>query len=146
MSRDHYAETFGRDPWAGGEAERRGPGSSGAPPQILALHHDVFVIYRPLTACPFCSRRLYPQGDGGDGDEAPRRPVDLLPDEGKEYLCPHVRRTEYHALLEDARRRRVSVTDSAATTLANGTVQVLVTWAVLAHGPKADAADPGAPR
>lgn len=148
MNRDRYDETFGKDPFATQEPARRGPGGAGAPPKIRAVRHDVFVIYRPLHACPFCSRRLHAsEPRGGDGPDLPLDAVEPLDDPGeREYLCPHVRRTEYQKLLDDAVAERVSVTDSAATTLGNGTVQILVTWSELARRPKLVEDDPEAPR
>jgi len=93
----------------------------------------VYVIYRPLHACPFCERRLY---TGTDADGARVEPPDFLADPGEtEYRCPHVRRTEYQALLDRNVAETVQILGHTPTTLGNGTVQVLVSW-IEVEGPQ----------
>lgn len=126
MSLDRYQATFGKSPFAGQEGERGGPPLA-APraPRIRALRRDVFVIYRPLNHCPFCQRQIYPNPNLDTGQMPP-----LLEDPGVEYLCPHVRRTAYQELLDQEVRKEVNILTSDMTTLSNGTVQVVVSWAI----------------
>ena len=141
MSDDRYNETFGRDPWGATEPARRGPQAASGAPRVRKWHRDVFVIYRPLHTCPFCSRKIHAERDteGNFLGEA-------MPDPGDtEYLCPHVRRTEYQQVLDKLAAESVFVGESTVTTLANGVVQVVVTWGDLLEGPKPMAGGPADP-
>lgn len=114
------------NPWAGQPDSPRGPAHAGARVRVRAARQDVFVIYRPLHACPFCERRLF-SGTDADGNRV--EPPGFLPDPGdSEYLCPHVRRTEYQEILDRSVAATVEILGHTPTTLGNGTVQVLVSW------------------
>lgn len=114
------------NPWAGQPDAPRGPAHTAARPRVRAARQEVFVIYRPLHACPFCERRLF-AGTDADGNRV--EPPGFLPDPGEEeYLCPHVRRTAYQKLLAESVAETVQILGHTPTTLGNGTVQVLVSW------------------
>lgn len=106
-----------------------GRGPSGQPHQMYnALHEDVFVLYRPLDACPFCRKRLAQHSDA-EGNIV--EPENALEDPGDvEYLCPHVRKKEHDALLAEAIAGKVHLI-TRERTVVSGTVLVAVSWGIL---------------
>lgn len=116
----------------------RGP-SGQASSQYLSLHEDVFVLYRPLDACPFCRKRLNTHVDGEGNLVEPENALEDPRD--TEYLCPHVRKKEHDELLAKAVAGTVDIM-SRDRAVVSGTVQVTVAWGTLRaqkNGP------PGAP-
>lgn len=132
------------NPWAGQTDAPRGPAHTAARVRVRTAHQEVFVIYRPLHACPFCERRLF-AGTDADGNRV--TPPDFLGDPGAtEYRCPHVRRTEYQELLDRNVAETVQILGHTPTTLGNGTVQVLVSWIEVEGPQKVTSASPAGRR
>lgn len=78
------------------------------------LDHEVYVIWRPYSACFRCMSKLR------------AKPPQLeLPDDG-DYVCPHTRLAAYKNILSERATGVVRFTSYESTTLKDGTIQVSV--------------------
>lgn len=88
--------------------------------QALSIHQNVFVLYRPFSACGKCkmlferSLEVNPQGIVENDSDS----------------CPHTNKAEYLRTLQSCHDDRWSVMNWREETLKNGTVQVSMTWGV----------------
>ena len=91
-------------------------------------HYDVFIVHRPPGACFECklatkdvlSERETILASGGDPEEVMS---------GFDFQsCPHIRRTEYINLVNQAHQKKITIASMREETLPNGSVQVCVGW------------------
>lgn len=106
-------------------------------PKVRSMHHDVFVLYRPVESCHLCRReaqqeRPFSKGSDRESDSASdrnNRDEDLyLPE-----TCVHVQKEEYNKVLQGAVDGKLGILQSHETTLKTGQVQVSVQYAVYAE-------------
>lgn len=84
--------------------------------RVHSMHHEVYVLYRPVEVCRTCL---------AEGN-APDQKNTSLPD-----VCPHTQKTEYNNLLQKVVDGTVHIAQANETTLKTGQVQVSVRYQVV---------------